>query len=168
MSFLVGQRVRFGAKFKDENASLFDPTEITATITMGGSTSVFTQRDGVRRRSRGDYFVDVVLTSSGSTSVKFASTGSGQEAVQLASYQVSTGEFGAPPVQPPSYAPRADEIAAAARAMLIADIVASGIPCDISRSDAYLSAVLSEHRRQEDDGRRRASHERSREAWRKT
>lgn len=144
MTFAVGQRVRFRATFKDESGRPLDPSAITCRVSDDRGTITYTTRTGIQRRTVGDYYLDVTLETAGTVVVRFDDVG--DQAWKEERYEVSGVSDTARPTAP---APRADEpeAPAPARAMLLAHIREAGIQCDETRSDAYLSAVLAEHRR---------------------
>lgn len=163
MSFVVGDRVRFAAVFRDIDSKPFDPVAITVTIAvLGAGSRRFTRAAGeVVRRAPGEWYVDVLLDLAGILDVKFASTAVGQESWQRARYEVASDEYaidsgltldeqddlndrddsveidgGEPDDFDPMEAPEPD-----GRAIMIAELEDAGIVVDDSRSDAYIAAA---------------------------
>jgi hypothetical protein len=156
MSFVVGDRVRFAARFRDIDSRPFDPVAITVTITViGGRARRYTRAKGeVLRRAPGEWYVDVLIDMDGVLDVKFASVGSGQESWQRARYEVASDEYAddtglvldeqdsdADEVEDDSFDPMQLPVETDERVAMIAELEDAGVVVDDGRSDAYIAAA---------------------------
>lgn len=144
MSFPIGAVVRFTARFVSLGKPR-DPNVVTATITVGESTTRYTARDGdVVRRGKGVYSIDHRVLVGGSLVVRFdGDKGFGEVEYDVAGEVRSTMHA---PIELPDETDEGSAMLAdlvAERARKIERLSDLGIDTD-GRSDAFIDACFEQ------------------------